>query len=443
MKTEHKIRYTAGPMMLAILFVLLLLPPLSAKAKDTSDGPQVVSTGLYVLAEQSSMAMAAVKGNSIYFEPADFARALDLPVSGIEEITFTSVPPASDGELLVGSTVLNKGQTLSYASLSLLSYEASSDISVSSFTFRVGDSPLDMTCKLYMLDKANACPTLSLATDSALAVSTHCNTTFHGTLPAYDPEGDELRIEVVSYPNSGLLYLKDASSGEYTYTPYENAAGKDSFTYVARDKYGNYSAAATVSLTIVKPSSASVSFADMKDSPYASAAITLSEMGIMSGTQVGNSTYFYPDNTVSRCEFTVLAMNTLGISSVPDESCQVFADSADIPEEARGYVGAAYKLGYIKGIPSDGKLLFEPDRPITKAEAAVMLANMIGASLPTASIPPSFGDAEDIPTWAAPSMCSLSYMGVLQTTNGNILPLADLTRGVTAQMLAEVAETTT
>ena len=421
------------------LAVVLSVAAFTFLAFAKGDGGAVVSPGLYVLAEQNSMAKTGLLGNAIKFEAADFARALNLPVSKLESITVTKVPPVSEGELLVGATVLNSGQTISASNIGLLSYTAKTDITVSSFNFRVGNSPLELTCKLYMLDKVNSAPTLSVATEEALAVSTHSNMTLHGRLPSYDPDGDEVTIEIVSYPKSGILYLSDSHTGEYTYTPSDKASGKDSFTYVARDKYGNYSASATVSLTIVKPS-VSVTYADMKGSHLENAAMTMTENGIMGGTQIGAALYFYPENTVTRAEFVVMAMNAIGVKAtgLSAGDCSVFADCEEIPEEMRGYIAAACRMDYVEGTIRDGKLYFEPLRAITRAEAAVILGKMIDAELPTAAMRQSFDDAEEIPVWAEASVYSLSHMGMLQSEDGNIEPMSAATRGDVAVMLEKV-----
>ena len=398
----------------------------------------VVSPGLYVLAEQNSMAKAGIVGSSIKFDAEDFARTLNLPVSKLESITITEIPPLSDGELMVGATVLNSGQTVSAANIGFMSYSPKPEIRFSSFSFRVGDSPLELTCKLYMLDKYNSAPTLSVATEESLTVSTHSGMTLYGKLPSYDPDGDEVTIDIVSYP-TGILCLSDRNTGEYTYTPTEKSSGKDSFTYVARDKYGNYSAAATVSLTIVK-SSVSVTYADMKNSPLANAAMTMTERGIMGGTQVGSSLYFYPENTVTRAEFVVMAMNALGVKAtgLSAGDCSVFADCEEIPEEMRGYIAAACRMNYVEGTKRNGKLYFEPLREITRAEAAVILGKMINAEMPTGAIKPHFDDAREIPVWAEASVYSLTYKGILQSENGNIEPLDAVTRGDTAAMLEKI-----
>ncbi len=414
----------------AVLLSSALIFPLSLNVAAAESAP--VSVGLYVLAEQSDMAMAGLSGNGVSFDRDDFMRAMNL--SRIDSVTVTKAPPMTDGELRLGNTVVTSGLTIGGSSLSELVYIPSgADIKNSSFRFSVNGSPVDMECNLYILDSFNQCPTLSSASNNYLNVSTHRNVTLYGTLPCYDPEGDETVIEIVSYPKSGSLILTDKNTGEYAYTPAGGYSGKDEFTYVARDKYGNYSASATVTLTVSKPKT-SVAYADMVGNRGYNAALTMTEEGIMSGTQTGGSIYFDPDKTVSRQDFVVMAMNSLGMREMTDVDKTVFADDSSISDAARDYVGAAYELGYIKGeLDGVGALCFYPERAITRAEAACILANMINA--PTPTVTPSFSDASEIPAWAAPSIYSLNYMGILTASGGSISPMEKLTRVDTAEIL--------
>ena len=416
-----------------LLFLILTAIATASLNIGAKEPDALVSPALCVLAEQNSMAKAAIKGNNIRFDGDDFARNMNL--SKVEQITITQLPPVTDGELRVGSTIVNAGQTASGSDLSLLSYTAKGDIATSSFRFRVGNAPYDMTCKLYLLDRANYAPTLSSVPKTSLNVSTHRNITLYGTLPCYDPDGDPTQIEIVSYPTSGILILTDRQNGDYTFTPSANYSGKDSFTYVARDIYGNYSACATVSLTVEKPTS-SVVYTDILDKPCYNAALTMTEAGIMSGTQIGNATYFYPDQTVSRAEFTVMAMNAIGITQESESAKTIFADDDEIPGYMKGYIAAAYELGYIKGVSVNGKLCFEGDRAITRAEAAVMLGNILNAATPT--IAPVFKDAGEVPAWAASSMAAVNAMGIMKAEGGSISPLSEVTRSDAAEILTSL-----
>lgn len=394
----------------------------------------MVSPALSVIAEENGMAMAGLIGNSISFDREDFARALNL--SKVSSIIITEAPAVSAGELRVGDTVVSSGQKLGASSLSLLTYTASSLNSTRAvFRFKTEGCGYDIPCTLYLLDKINHAPTLESVPETTLNVSTHRNISLYGSLPCYDPNGDKTIVEIVAYPKNGLLTLTDRYSGEYVYSPASNYSGKDSFTYVARDIYGNYSAAATVSLNINKPKT-TASFDDMKSSPYYNAALTMAEEGIMSGTQVGSNTYFYPDGAVSRGEFVVMLLHAVGMDDVTAVSKTVFADDADIPEYMKDYIATAYELGYIRGVQTENGLCFEATRSITRAEAAVMLGNVLDVSVPT--VLPTFSDSSSIPTWAAPSVYSLNSIGVLTATEGNIAATSVLTRGDAAQILANL-----
>ena len=413
------------------LFFLLGIPVLGTEA---ASGP--VSYGLQVMAAQTDVAISMPRGNDVLFSKDVFERGLNL--SSVQYVTVSSLPSVTEGELLMGSTRVAVGQTISAANLAYLVFSAASDdVTHASFTFRANGVDLTHTCNIYLLNEVNYTPTVGMVSELSLNVSTYRGLSAHGTLSAYDPDGDALIFEVVSYPEHGSLKLLNRSLGTYIYQPYGSYAGSDSFTYVARDKYGNYSASATVDLS-VNLLATSVSYADMEDSNAYVAALAMTENGVMSGTQVGNLYYFYPEQGVSRVEFLVMAMNALGMSEVPASANTGFADDADIPETMKGYVSAAYSMGYVNGSLVDGKLCFLPNEDITRAQAAVMLANMM--ELDGATVLPTFADASEIPTWAKEAIYSLHSAGILQSDEGAISPIDTLTRAQAAKLLLGAME---
>ncbi|MBO5682696.1 MAG: S-layer homology domain-containing protein, partial [Clostridia bacterium] len=98
----------------------------------------------------------------------------------------------------------------------------------------------------------------------------------------------------------------------------------------------------------------------------------------------------------------------------------------------------AYQLGYIKGTYVDGKLCYLPNEAITRAEAAVIVANIIDAKAP--AVTPVFADSSDIPVFARGAVASLSFMGVLSDDGGSIMASADLTRGDAAEILSRIIQ---
>ena len=394
----------------------------------------VVSYGLNVLAGQMDMAVSVPIGNDVVFSEDMFARALNL--SKVSYVTVMSLPAVTEGELLLGSSRIAVGQTISAENLPYVSFcAATEDVTHASFGFCANGNPTVMRCNLYMLQQTNYTPTVSMASGLSLNVSTYKDMTAHGTLSAYDPDGDRLTFEIVTYPKNGSVQLTDREAGSYVYTPEQGYVGSDSFTYVARDKYGNYSAAATVQLRITLSGTA-ITYADMQDSPAHTAALRLTEAGIMSGKQIGNQHYFSPEEGVSRLEFLVMAMHAVGITDVPERAKTVFADDADIEESMKGYVAVAYEMGYVSGSLENGVLRFLPDEQITRAQAAVILNNIIGLS--DAPVTPTFADRTDIPVWAVDAIYSLNAAGIFSPEQGYLAPTAKLTRAQTAKMLAAV-----
>ena len=403
----------------------------SGNADDSAE-PVAISPGIFVVAERGGMAKAGLRGSELVFDRSDFSRALN--VSRVSEITLTSVPPASEGKLLVGNTVLCEGQTVSGSNISLISFRAASpEVGLTSFRFSPDGAAYDLECTLYFLDEPNYAPTVSIAPAASLDVSTYENVTHFGKLSAYDSDGDECYFEIISQPKNGIVVMSNIGSGEYVYIPDEGYVGKDKFCYVAHDKYGNYSASAEVSVSVSRVALAS-SFSDMQDSDAHAAAIRMTEEGIMSGTQIGDGYYFQPSRAVSRSEFVVLAMQTLGIKEVNSLRVTDFADDSDIPTSMKGYVAAAYELEYIEGSFVDGKRCFLPNESITRAEAAVIVGRMLEVATPV--IKPEIADGEEIPAWAESSVYSLCSLGLLDTEGGEVRATDVMSRADTAKLLS-------
>ncbi len=411
---------------------------MSNNASLTEESESVpVSAGLDVIAAKNDMAIAGIKGNALYFSAERFACAMNL--SGIDSISVTRLPDAVCGSLYLGSEGVSAGQRISAADLPLLTYEEASagTGNSTSFDFTVNGSAYEMTCNIYMIDGLNYSPTLSLASYASLNAETYRGIKIRGVLSAYDPEGDELRYEIVKYPVNGRLTLDDEMLGIYTYTPDDDYTGEDSFCYVAVDKYGNYSASAEVSVTVSTPGTSTV-YSDLLDDALHSHAIAMTECGVMNGIQVGNYYYFEADREVSRAEFVVSAMNAIGIRNVPDVEDTGFYDDGDISPEMKGYIALAYSKKYISGNRSDGNICFAPDESIKLSEAAVIISNMIGYA--EAEVTPVFADADSIPSWSAKGIESLFALGILEapdmiTGAGNTVTRGDMAKLLNKTML--------
>lgn len=432
-------KFSAIVVFCTLVAVITCISVSATGAELISEGAHVIandaakiSCGLDVIAEQNQMALAGIKGNPIGFSADKFACAMNL--SKIEKITVTSLPDMSCGNLYIGSEGVSEGQTISASNLSLMTYEeAPGGIGRhASFCFTVNDSAYEMTCNLYMIDSINYSPTVTSAPVVSLNNYTYKNIAVSGVLSAFDPEGDDLTFEIAQYPSHGILTLEDKTLGTYVYEPADSYTGDDSFVYVVRDKYGNYSSSAKVNVKIISQKTSTV-YSDLIGDELYSHAISVTESGLMNGTRVGDYFYFEADREVSRAEFVVTAMNAIGIKNVPEAQNTGFSDDSDINPAMKGYIALAYSKGYISGISEDGKICFKPNESITLSEASVIISNMVGYAKPT--VAPVFYDSYEIPTWSSAAIESLYTLGVLEFPDKTVNASAYMTRGEMAKLL--------
>ncbi len=419
-----------------LLFILILSLLFSVSAAI----PAAASIGeaATVLAKDVTLIKTGLLGEKLVFRDTDFKEALGI--SNFKSITIRSLPSSVDGALYLGGNRVGVDQTIKRRNVGALVFiPTSASCASCTFTFTVdgygGDVPI--TCELKFIDKINYAPTsyTDEGEDADVAVWTQSGISVYGQMDGSDPEGDALEFIVLAYPKNGVLTVTDTSTGDYRYTPKESFVGNDSFRYVVRDAYGNYSDVATVSLSISKRVS-DVTFADMQDRAEHNAALVMSAAGIFSGTVVGDDMYFYPEATVTRAEFVAMALKTRGIRPDSTLSSTYFDDNDATPTSLVGYVATAQKLGVIHGA-FDGKALnFRPNDPITLYEAAAVLSALIDTDDTAVS---TVTDVS-IPVWARPAVAVMYGTGIYDDTcSSEQLPSA-LTRATAASILLRLSQ---
>ncbi len=416
------------------LTLILLSAVMLTSISTTVSATEPVSPALDILANDLDFIKTGLINNDITFTADDFRNALG--VSSFSSITITSLPRAASGKLYLKSTPVSVGQTISRRHIASLRFRAPDNgITDASFTFTCEDAGgYARTCVLHVIPEMNFAPTVSLVNERSLTIDTYRNITTYGSLKAADPENDSLTYVITKQPKKGILVLTDKSYGDFYYTPSLDYSGEDSFEYTVYDRYGNFSERATVSVHVLKPTT-DVTYSDMEGHWAHNAAIKMAESGVMTGEEYGDSYVFHPDMVVSRGQFLVMAMAAAGFRIATPTFDTGFADDNDIPTQYKGYVAAAAELGFIKGVEEDGVLCFCPNNAITRAEAAVILNNILGAEVP--AVKPVFADSTGVPAWAENALFALCEVGVLNGTGvGCISPYRTLNRSETAQMLA-------
>ena len=367
----------------------------------------VLTLTLLLLTASALAAEVQLDRTAVYcFSPADFQADQSRDLTGIY---IRSVPSALTCTIRYGARTLCAGDVLPSGALGQLVLTPTCQSGVQS---ELVYSPITAsglgtqeTLKLKILSGKNEAP---VAENSAF--ETYKNVSNTGTLKASDPEGGQLTYKLVKEPKRGTVTLN--ADGSFTYTPKENKVGRDKFVYTASDSAGNVSKEATVTVKIVKPTDKAM-YADMSGDPAEFAAMWLKEEGIYSGQSVAGSLCFEPDSTVSRGEFLVMAMKLLGAAPEDAALTSGFADEAATPAWMRPYIVAALKNGMISGVDSDSGMVFRPEAELTKAEAAVMLQNILRLPETDSTSVFSIGtDSSDVPVWAESAVSTLEGAGI-------------------------------
>ena len=356
----------------------------------------------------------------------------DFTSAAADGIFLTSVPQETLATVRYGSRVLKAGDALPTEALGDLTLEAkcvtAQEVTIGYCTLSDGVLSGVQELKLSILPKEDQPPT---AEDGSL--ETYKNIAGSGTLSAADPEGKPLTYNLVKEPKRGSVELHE--DGTFTYTPDKNKVGKDSFTYTVTDSGGNTSEEAKISIEIRKPTD-KATYADMDGDPDAFYAMWLKEAGLFTGATVGGNLCFEPEKTVSRGEFLVMVMKLVDAQSDETGLTSGFSDEAATPVWLQPYIVSALGSGMISGVSSEDGVVFRPEAALSRAEAAVMLQNVLQLPAPTAKTVFSETDAAAVPAWAADATAALSAAGI---SLGDTAQADAITRREVAKLLYEVS----
>ena len=143
-------------------------------------------------------------------------------------------------------------------------------------------------------------------------------------------------------------------------------------------------------------------FTDVLEHWAANEIADMFEKGIVKGV---SDTLFMPDREITRAEFAVLAVRSLGLPEV--DYRQEFTDvSAD--DWYAAYIQTAYDAGLING--DEGA--FRPNDNITRAELAVITSRMCKEVEQSRSV--VFTDEDDFADWAKPYIVRAAELGIVK-----------------------------
>ncbi|MDD4844791.1 MAG: S-layer homology domain-containing protein, partial [Anaerotignum sp.] len=150
------------------------------------------------------------------------------------------------------------------------------------------------------------------------------------------------------------------------------------------------------------------------------------DKGLISGYQDGT---FQPNRPTTRAEFARIMNQALGLNSKGTVAFSDVSVSDWFYNDVAIALGEAYTAGYPDGT-------FKPNETITRAQAAVFIANAIGASGGSVA---AFTDSAAIPAWAKDSVGAIVEKGYMSGyPDGTFNPNAVLTRAEAVSTLNRI-----
>ena len=144
---------------------------------------------------------------------------------------------------------------------------------------------------------------------------------------------------------------------------------------------------------------------------------------------------FRPNQNISRAQFAVMLYRYLKLDESKYASVNLpFADLGSIPAYAIPAVKALYTEGVITGSEKNGRLYFNPDSALTRAQAAAMIGRTQAKGYALADL--TFSDSASIPAYAAYYIRAMVGQGVISGySDGTFKPHSNITRGQMAKIL--------
>ena len=398
-----------------------------------------LSPAVNILRGRFELKKNSLLNSDINFKPEEFEKILGI--KKLKYITITKLPLLNEGVLTLGGSNIQEGQTVSRENIQyirLVPYP--NRAGTIKFYFKNADDTTQnaaIKCTVSILESLNFSPSAN-----PISITTQKDIAAFKSMNGNDPDDDAICYRIVKGPKNGLLEVKNDKNGSFVYRPGKNFTGNDSFIYQVEDEYGNVSNPATAQIKVTK-AACGVKFADMEDHWAANSAIKAVAAGLIDADINDPDLKFEPDELMTRSAFVEMVMKAAKLDKNMPESYQTgFADDSDIPFKYKSYVKKAYEIGVINGISTETGVYFDPNNIITRAEAAVIINNIL--KIPASwvmSSKPIFKDAVFIPEWAEKDIAALNSCGIIKgDENGSVNPNGLLTKAQSVEMLVSMLD---
>lgn len=381
-----------------------------------------VKTALNKSGASKSCGISVMSGEVLEFSADDLELRLGLKPQSLDGITVTALPKSDQGFLVLDGVNVSPFDFIGRTELDALCFVPGEEAISTSMTFipRASDSKTT-ELSIDVLAAPNLCPEVQSG-----AYKTVKNTAVSGYITASDPESDSMRVLVVGPPVNGTVRFDGLA---FTYTPYKDISGKDSFTICVVDALNNFSNKTVISIDIENPKHSFI-YADMINNPSAYAAVKLRDNGVMSGQQIGGKFFFYPNHMTTRGEFLVMMLAAGGFEASMKPTVNTgLPNDTEIPSYLKPYV----KKAIDEKIWSSEQPFIHDQIP-TRAEA-VVLVDRAAKITDVKDFGLGMYDLASIPDWAIPSYKDLAAYKMLDLYDNMAHPASALTNSYSADLV--------
>jgi hypothetical protein len=349
---------------LLTVFMLLAFMCLSLSAAD------LLSPAIAVMQSETRMIKTCIGENAAHFSAFDFDSVLGTQAGSA---VITQLPAPETGTLKLGEADVLPDQIITREQFDSLTFVPCGN-EEATFRFRLADSGYESSfvCSIVPMEKLNFAPVAK-----ADEIAGKENIAVFASLAASDPDEDNVTFHITKNARHGNVTLLDRKTGKIKYTPDENFSGKDKFTFIAVDKYGNESAPATVRIKVEK-NRLDIEYADMQGEDAHMAAVILAENDILTGEKLGDEMTFSPEKEISRADFLIMAMRASDIDKGDSAVASKFEDDASFTGYQRRYIAKAQEMKLVYGFDTDSGAVFRPNESITLAHAATIVGRIAG-----------------------------------------------------------------
>lgn len=409
---------------LLIVSVLLIFSLVSCGGKGDDVSKPDRPPAFTVLQKQAKLQKHTERGENASFSQTEFRNFLG---EDFGYITVSELPDAMAGTLVFNGSAVMQGQSMPADQIGFLKFIPSSGCSSAEFRFSTdcaGYNGNEFACLMVFGEGVNSPPVVAdgvLKTVSGIACE--------GDLNITEPNGDDYTINVISYPTEGKIEIN--TLGKVVYTPDEGFCGNDRMVFTVTDRFGAVSPSTVLAIEVGE-NTKNLCFEDMKDSYAHIYAHRMCANDTMIYRVSDGKYYFDPEETVTKMEFLVMAMNVIGL----DAEITAVADSAVKDDEGlssgmKGYLSAATEKGLIK--LDNGN--FSPKREITLAEASFIICEAL--KLPKLSANEALADGKDD---LFASVSAVVSAGIICPAEDSLNVSAPLTKSDTARLLCRIED---